>query len=123
MPLTGIRDTPQDDRNPYSVEERMTQWQRLHGDKVRFCRIPEDGDGLEVWYGRGVGWGIRGIEAPSEFTRVSGILREPHFAIGKKICGSLRALFFHSTLILSGWIFIQFRSQLSPAAGRCEGRD
>jgi len=72
LPVIGIRDTPLDENNPYSAEERIAQWQRLYGDKVRFFTIPEDGEGLELWYGRGVGWGIREIEVPANVARVSG---------------------------------------------------
>ena len=76
-PLIGVRDTPKDEKNPYCVEARMAQFRKLYGDKVDFCVIPEDGDGLEVWYGRGVGWGIREIEVPDSVRVVSGTrLRE-----------------------------------------------
>ena len=70
--IIGIRDIPENEKNPYDVETRMAQFRKLYGKDVEFVTIPEDGDGLEVWYGRGVGWGIKEIEVPKNIQVVSG---------------------------------------------------
>ena len=69
--VIGVRDMPRDEKNPHDVETRMAQFRSLYGDKVSFVTIPEDGDGLDVWYGRGVGWGIHEIEVPDSVTKIS----------------------------------------------------
>jgi len=50
----------------------MAQFRKLYGQKVSFVTIPEDGDGLDVWYGRGVGWGVEEIEVPGDIVKISG---------------------------------------------------
>lgn len=70
--VIGVRDTPQDEKNPYDVETRMAQFRKLYGQKVSFITIPEDGDGLDIWYGRGVGWGIQELEVPADIVNISG---------------------------------------------------
>jgi len=71
-PHIGIRDTPIDEKNPYDVETRMAQFRKIYGDKVSFFTIPEDGEGMDVWYGRGVGWGIEEVVVPADIVKISG---------------------------------------------------
>jgi len=69
--VIGVRDIPDSDKDPHDVETRMAQFRKLYGKRVQFITIPEDGDGLGVWYGRGVGWDVKEIEVPEEIKRVS----------------------------------------------------
>lgn len=69
--IIGIRDMPKDEKNPHDVETRMYQFRKLYGDRVSFISIFEDGDGLELWYGRGVGWGIKEIVVPDDVAVIS----------------------------------------------------
>jgi hypothetical protein len=70
--IIGVRDIPKNDKDPHDVETRMAQFRKLYGKRVSFVTIPEDGDGLEVWYGRGVGWEIKEIEVPDSIRKISG---------------------------------------------------
>jgi len=70
--VIGIRDIPKSDKDPYDVETRMAQFRKLYGHRVEFITIPEDGSGLDVWYGRGVGWGIHEIVVPEDVMNISG---------------------------------------------------
>jgi cytidyltransferase-like protein len=57
--VVGIRNTPIDTKNPYTVEQRQEMFKKVFGDEVETITLPDIG---EVVYGRDVGWGIRQIE-------------------------------------------------------------
>lgn len=66
--LVAIRDTPQDEDNPYSVHEIKDMFYKVFGDNVKVITIP---DISEVCYGRNVGWGIREIRLDEEIEKIS----------------------------------------------------
>lgn len=68
-PLVAIRDTPVDDKNPYTVEERQQMIHDHFGSKVRTIVLP---DIAEVCYGRDVGYDVRKIELSPELQQISG---------------------------------------------------
>lgn len=56
--VIGLRDTPKDAKNPYSIEERKEMFRKAFGDEVELIVLP---DIAEVVYGRDVGYGIRQV--------------------------------------------------------------
>ena len=64
----GLRATPIEENNPYSVNERIDMFKEHFGDKVLVFRLP---DISEVCYGRKVGWGIREIRLDSNIEEIS----------------------------------------------------
>ncbi len=66
--LIGVRDTEVDDKNPYSVKERMDAIRRAVPD-AKIIHLP---DIEEVCYGRGVGYEIREIRLEDETEKISG---------------------------------------------------
>lgn len=69
--LIAIRDTEKDEKNPYTIAERMgkiykdmKEW----GSRVKVIIIPDIED---VCYGRSVGWGIREIRLDEETELIS----------------------------------------------------
>lgn len=69
----GLRRTPINDENPYTVRERMFLWRKLlpveYQDRVLITEIPDIGG---VCYGRGVGYDVERIELDSETEKISG---------------------------------------------------
>jgi len=70
----GIRDSKVDDKNPYSVEERIDMICRefkreMNIGKLTYVVLP---DIKEVVHGRKVGWGIREIRLDKETENISG---------------------------------------------------
>jgi len=70
--LIAVRDTTQDSKNPYSVEDRTVALKKAFdkwGDKVKIITIP-DIEG--VYYGRGVGYEVKQIKLDEETEKISG---------------------------------------------------
>lgn len=55
----GLRDTPVDTKNPYTIEQRKEMFKKVFGDEVKLVVLP---DIAEVCYGRDVGWGVRELK-------------------------------------------------------------
>ena len=66
--LIAVRDTEVDDKNPYSVKERIEAIKEVVPD-AKIIILP---DIEEVCYGRGVGYGIREIRLEYEIEKISG---------------------------------------------------
>jgi len=64
----ALRDTPLNNDNPCSLEQRRAMFEREFGDTVKVIVIP---DIAEVCYGRGVGWRIREIRLDPETESIS----------------------------------------------------
>jgi len=64
----GIRATPIDENNPYSVNERIEMFKDHFGEKILTFRLPDISD---VCYGRNVGWGIREIRLDKNTEEIS----------------------------------------------------
>ena len=69
----GLRDTLKDEKNPYSVEERIEKFCQLFTteelyDKVVFVKLP---DIKEICFGRTPGWKIRQIQVDKEIENIS----------------------------------------------------
>lgn len=70
--LIGLRDIPNSENNPYGVEFRKEKFQERFGDKVDFFVISETSTGgLEVVYGRKVGWDIREVRFDKKIENLS----------------------------------------------------
>lgn len=70
----ALRDTEQDEKNPYSYDERFKAFQRIYKEEignqtVKIIKIP---DIEEVVCGRRVGWEFRKIDLPKEIENISG---------------------------------------------------
>lgn len=57
--VVGLRDTPKDSKNPYSLEERRAMFKKSFGNEVELVVVP---DINEVVYGRNVGYGVRQVQ-------------------------------------------------------------
>ncbi len=74
--VIALRDTPIQDTDPYSIEERFGLIKKKYPEAVMYpekgkivvCVIP---DISEVCYGRKVGWGIRQIKLDKETESIS----------------------------------------------------
>ena len=66
--LVALRNTPIDEKNPYTIEERTEMFKRAFGNKVEVISIP---DIAEVCYGRDVGYEIRKLELKPELEDIS----------------------------------------------------
>ena len=66
--LLGIRHTPIDKANPYSVQERIEMIRKILGDSVDYVVLP---DIAGVYYGRDVGYEVEQIGSPEEIARIS----------------------------------------------------
>ena len=73
--VVALMDTPQDDANPYSIQERQQMFWEAFGNRVRVMAIPPV---AEVCYGRNVGYRIRHIRLPAEVEAITatGIRKE-----------------------------------------------
>lgn len=76
--LIGVRDTVQDEKNPYTYDQRQKQIYAMMGDwnrppnrpdRIRLIKIP---DISAVCYGRDVGYEIRKIQLDAEIEAISG---------------------------------------------------
>lgn len=74
--VIALRDTPIQETDPYTIEERFNMFKEMYPDAVMYpekgriviCAIP---DISEVVYGRKVGWGIRQIHLDKEIEDIS----------------------------------------------------
>lgn len=66
--LVGLRDTPIDEKNPFSLQERREMFFNFFKNKIEIIAIP---DIHEVCYGRDVGWGIREIRLHADIEKIS----------------------------------------------------
>jgi len=69
----GIRDTKIDDKNPYTVRERVEMIRKefreeIKSGRVKYVTLP---DIKEVCHGRKVGWGINEIKLDKETESIS----------------------------------------------------
>lgn len=69
----GIRDTKIDEKNPYSVRERIkvirnTFPKEIKSGTVKYVKLP---DILNVCYGRDKGWGVRQIKLDTNTESIS----------------------------------------------------
>jgi len=69
----GIRDSKKDNKNPYSIEERIDMikqefGQEIINETIKYVALP---DIKEVVYGRKVGWGIREIRLDEKIENIS----------------------------------------------------
>jgi len=73
--VIGMRDIPADESNPYTVPERVAKFNDLFTEaelqRVRYTVIPEADGGLEIVYGRRVGWGIREVHLDEQTEAIS----------------------------------------------------
>lgn len=69
--VVGIRDTPFNPDNPYSIYERQQMIRATYGDDVEIVVIP---DFDVIAYGRKVGWGLREIHLAEEIEQISGTM-------------------------------------------------
>lgn len=75
--VVGIRDIPLSQDNPYDIQERVKMLtdafpDKKDRDKIEWISIPEKTGGLEICYGRKVGWGIREIHLDEPTEAISG---------------------------------------------------
>jgi len=69
----ALRDTAQDEKNPYNLQDRFAMFQKEFAQEMadgRFVVLPIP-DVEEVFYGREVGWGVRQIELDKETEGIS----------------------------------------------------
>lgn len=78
----ALRQTPIDDKNPYSVREREEMLWRVFGDKIKIITIPDVED---ICYGREVGWGIREIRLDVETEKISATKIRESFNINNRV--------------------------------------
>lgn len=72
----GIRKTPQDEDNPFTIDEVIAMWKKFYPNAVVF---PEEGDIVlmpmidvkNVCYGRNPAWGIEEIRLDEETENIS----------------------------------------------------
>jgi len=67
--IIGIRDTPLNPDNPYSLYERRQMIYATYGSDVEMVVIP---DFDVIAYGRKVGWGLREIHLDKKTEAISG---------------------------------------------------
>lgn len=72
--LVGIRDTPEDGDNPYTITHRLNMFGQEFADEIHAGRmvvmvIPNV---TEVCHGRAPGWTVRQIEVDEETEKISG---------------------------------------------------
>lgn len=70
----AIREADMSDKNPYTYNEREECFNKIfkkeiENKSVRIVSIP---DIVEVFHGRGVGWGVREIKLDEETEKISG---------------------------------------------------
>lgn len=68
--VIGIRDTVQDENNPYSYLERELMWLNT-GLNIEVIRIPDYDCDLEVWIGRRVGYKV--VRLDKDIEDISGM--------------------------------------------------
>jgi len=66
--LIGIRNTPINNENPYSVQERIGMIQEMFGDSVDYLVLP---DIVGVYYGRGVGYEVKELTPPRDIGEIN----------------------------------------------------
>lgn len=68
--VIAIKETPFNEKNPYTLEERIDRIKRIYGEhpKVKIISIP---DITEVCYGRDVGWSVRRIRLDKQTEEIS----------------------------------------------------
>lgn len=64
----GLRDTPIDTNNPYTIEERRKMFESVFGNKVKVFAVP---DIEAICHGRNVGWKIREIRLDKDTEKIS----------------------------------------------------
>ena len=64
----ALKDTPINDKNPYSIKQRKKMFNKVFGNKIIVMSIPNV---KEVCYGRKVGWGIREIKLDKKTELIS----------------------------------------------------
>jgi len=69
----ALKDTPIQDTDPYTIEERISMFdsifeEEISNGRMKIMTVP---DIEEVCYGRKVGWGIRKIEVEKEIEEIS----------------------------------------------------
>ncbi len=67
--VVGIFGTEQDERNPYTIDERHAMIRQAFGGAVEIVELPHIG---EFCYGRDVGYGIRELTLDVELPQISG---------------------------------------------------
>lgn len=68
--VVGIRDTKQDESNPYTFEERVDFLREAFGEQIEIIRIPDPDADLEIRIGRKVGFVVRRL--PDGIEQISG---------------------------------------------------
>lgn len=66
--LLGIRHTPLDKNNPFSVQERIDMIQNMFGDSIDYIVLP---DIAGVYYGREVGYKVEELKPPEDISNIS----------------------------------------------------
>jgi cytidyltransferase-like protein len=66
--VVALRDTPIDESNPFTIEQRKEMFNKVFGDQVEIIVIP---DIAEVCYGRKVGYKIRKIRLDKQIEEIS----------------------------------------------------
>lgn len=66
--VIGLRDTPIDESNPFTIEERKEMFNKIFGSRVKVIVVP---DIKEVCFGRNVGYSIRRIRLNRQIEDIS----------------------------------------------------
>lgn len=66
--IMGIRHTPINEENPYSVQERIRMIRDMFGDSIDIIALP---DIVGVYYGRRVGYEVKELEPSKEISNIS----------------------------------------------------
>lgn len=66
--LLGIRQTPIDNANPYSVQERIDMIREMFGDSIDYVVLP---DISGIYYGRDVGYEVEELEPSEKIAAIS----------------------------------------------------
>jgi cytidyltransferase-like protein len=76
----GIRNTPKDKDNPYTISERINMIRERYGYTVDIIIVP---DIAGVYYGRGVGYEVEELVPPEKVADISGSKIRDSVADGK----------------------------------------
>ena len=71
--LVAFRNTKTDEKNPYSIKERMNSFKKVYSKEIEEGRMKliEIDDIEDICYGREVGWGIREIKLDEDTEKIS----------------------------------------------------
>ncbi len=74
--VVGLRDTPIDESNPFTIKERREMFRKIFGSRVKVIVVP---DIKEICFGRNVGYSIRRIRLNRQIEKISATkIRNPN---------------------------------------------